>query len=319
MFSHNINVNMVFETDGKRFLLTWPQSGALTKAIIRMHLGEIGKIEYVLIGQEQHSDGGEHFHAVVIYEKRIKRRKNVFTINEFVCNVKRIKNAMADLKRAIKYVEKEDVNPYEEGERPECAKKLDKREKLYFILQNDNKKCIDSGHFNIFEVAKLDMVRQIWNCEWPQFQKRTVKWFWGPTGTGKTRMAWQELMHEYKINQIWCSSGKLEPFFIGYVNQRAVILDDLRPGSIRFELLLRILDGYPVHVNVKGGQSMWMAEKIIITAPCKPSEMYVNRETGETWDNLDQLLRRINEFKEFTKDLFTELWELSETIEESIE
>lgn len=101
------------------------------------------------------------------------------------------------------------------------------------------------------------------------------------------------------MNDIWCSGGKLDPFFVGYTGQRAAILDDMRPGTIRFEFLLRILDGYPVWVNIKGSQVQWLAEIIIITAPTRPNDMYVNRETGQEWDNLDQLLRRIDDIREF--------------------
>ena len=94
----------------------------------------------------------------------------------------------------------------------------------------------------------------------------------------------------------------MDPFFLGYTGQQGVILDDFRPGTIRFEMLLRILDGYPVIVNIKGGQTEWLANTIIITAPTQPSEMYVNRETGQEWDHLDQLIRRIDDIREFDGD-----------------
>lgn len=185
------------------------------------------------------------------------------------------------------------------GAEPECIKKLDKKEKALYVIQHTNKQCVESGYFSFSELRNLDHIRSLWNNDWPPFKKRKVYWFYGTTGSGKTRTAWNILNDAYEMNDIWCSGGKLDPFFVGYTGQRAAILDDMRPGTIRFEFLLRILDGYPVWVNIKGSQVQWLAEIIIITAPTRPNDMYVNRETGQEWDNLDQLLRRIDDIREF--------------------
>lgn len=284
--------------NGTRYLLTWPKSDPLTIRIIKRHLKEIGKIKYACICQEQHQDESDHFHAVVIYETRLSRRTNVFTIDEFVCNIKKIGKTNADLKRAVNYVKK-NGNFKEYGEKPECLKKLDRREKIYYVLEHSNKECLDSGYFNFAEISKFEIIRSMWSNEWPQFKKREVLWFHGGTGTGKTRTAFQYLLEDYPLKEIYISSGRIDPFMNGYTGQKAVILDDLRPGFCKFEYLLRLFDGYPVTVNVKGGYWQWMAEKIIVTAPTEPGQMYVNRETGQEWDNLDQLIRRIDEIKGF--------------------
>ena len=230
---------------------------------------------------------------MVLYDKRIKRRLNCFIIDECQCNVKRLRRK-ADIKKALEYVEKEDKNTLEIGDKPAEYQKLTKREKIFYVLQHDNRECLDSGHFNFSEIAKFELIRNMWYCEWPSFKKRQVTWLAGETGAGKTRTAWASLLMEYDIKDIWTSCGDLTVYFNGYRGQRGVILDDLRPKTIKFETLLRILDGYPCEVNVKFGCCLWRAERIFITAPCTPNEMYINHETGETWDHLDQLLRRID-------------------------
>ena len=290
-----------FRLSGNRYLLTWPKSGALTFQIIKTHIKSIAPYKYLVVSREMHADGEEHFHAVVLFEKKIYKRVNVFTIDEFVCNIQIIGKTNANLKRSINYVKKEGVY-VEYGEMPEALKKLDKKEKVMYVVEHTNKQCAESGYFNFTELRHLDYIRSLYNNAWPNFQKRRVYWFYGGTGTGKTREAWEILTAAYERSDIWCNSGKMDPFFLGYTGQQGVILDDFRPGTIRFEMLLRILDGYPVIVNIKGGQTEWLAKTIIITAPTQPTEMYVNRETGQEWDHLDQLIRRIDDIREFTED-----------------
>lgn len=290
-----------FRLTGSRYLLTWPQSGALTFTIIKRHIKNIGQYKYLVVSKELHQDGNEHFHAAVLFEKKLDKRVNVFTIDEFVCNIQIIGKTNASLKKSIAYVKK-DGNFVEYGDMPEALKKLDKKEKVMYVVEHTNKQCAESGYFNFSELRHLDYIRSLWNNQWPNFQKRRVLWFYGGTGTGKTREAWNLLTNAYERSDIWCNSGKMDPFFLGYTGQQGVILDDFRPGTIRFEMLLRILDGYPVIVNIKGGQTEWLANTIIITAPTQPSEMYVNRETGQEWDHLDQLIRRIDDIREFDGD-----------------
>lgn len=280
-----------FEIDGSKYLLTWPKSGYLTIDLILRMLQDLATVRYAAACKEMHVDETEHHHAVVVFEKRIKKTKNVFDFGHG-CNVKYLRT-IADVKRAIKYVKKDGLFT-EIGTLDERWTKLDKREKAYYALTHNNVECIDSGQFSFSELSRLQMVRNLFLMDWPQFKEREVHWYYGETGAGKTREAWDiALGRGYKIDQIWMSSGKLEPFFNGYTGQKVAILDDFRPGCLRFELLLRICDGYPVTINVKNGYVQWMAELIIITAPVKYNEMYVNRETGEQWDHLDQLARRV--------------------------
>lgn len=284
-----------FFIDGTRFLLTWSQAGVLTKPVIRDVLKGNGAIKYCVICEEKHLDGNKHFHALVIYERRLKRRVNVFTIDRCICNVKNLKT-QADVKRALKYVKKD--GDYDEiGIEPDYCKKLDKGEKVKYILENDERNCALSGYFNFSELARISFIKNMCLEKWPAWKKRNVMWFWGETGSGKTRNAREQLLAMY--DDVWMSSGKLDMFFNGYHGQKAAILDDFRPGVLRFDMLLRILDGYPVTVNVKGSVCEWLAETIIITAPVEPCDMFINRETGQEWDHLDQLLRRIDLIRKF--------------------
>lgn len=285
----------MFEIDGMRFFLTWAQADPLTRQIVMNHLETIAPVGFAVVAQETHNDAekNHHFHAIVIYKSRVKKRKNLFSIDNFICNVKRLPT-ISDIKRAWAYIQKEDNNFLEIGERPDYLDKMTKIEKIHYALKHTDRQCVESGQFSFSELRNIQYIRAMHIEQWPSWKKRDVTWLFGKTGCGKTRHARERLEEKYGSEKIWQSSGDLRSFFNGYKGQPGVLLDDMRPGSISFDFLLRILDGYPVDVPIKGSYIAWKAETIFITAPCQPCEMYVNRQTGECWDHLDQLLRRID-------------------------
>lgn len=93
-----------------------------------------------------------------------------------------------------------------------------------------------------------------------------VAWFYGNTGTGKTHLA----MDGLDPNNIFIVSAPAKGgtlWFDGYCGQSRVVFDDFRPWWCRFDYLLRLLDKWPVRVQVKGGFVNFIPEEIIITTP----------------------------------------------------
>lgn len=117
-----------------------------------------------------------------------------------------------------------------------------------------------------------------------------VYWFYGKTGTGKTRKAIEETEDK---NDIWISGRDLK-FWDGYYGQKTVIIDDFRKDFCTMHELLRILDRYPYRVNTKGSSVMLNATKIYITTPHSPQDTYAGHD-----DRVDQLVRRITEIRHF--------------------
>lgn len=112
---------------------------------------------------------------------------------------------------------------------------------------------------------------------------RSVTVFWGPTGTGKTRRAWElgGLDAYPKIPNT--------KFWDGYQGQKVVIIDEFR-GDVSMSNLLRWFDRYPVLVEIKGGSTILCAEVIYITSNLSPREWY--RDLDEA--TVDALLRRLD-------------------------
>lgn len=119
-------------------------------------------------------------------------------------------------------------------------------------------------------------------------EKPYVRWFWGPTGTGKSKLAYEILGDECYT---CLSTGK---WFEGYDGHEFVLIDDMRKDFLKFHELLRLLDRYAMRVECKGGSRQFRATQIIITSCHAPHTLFDTRE------DVQQLIRRIDEIKEFT-------------------
>jgi len=101
----------------------------------------------------------------------------------------------------------------------------------------------------------------------PLAVEREVHVFWGATGTGKSRRAWDEAG--------WDAYPKdpRSKFWDGYSGQSNVVIDEFR-GDIDVAHLLRWFDRYPVIVEVKGSSVVFKATKIWITSNISPDAWF---------------------------------------------
>lgn len=91
--------------------------------------------------------------------------------------------------------------------------------------------------------------------------------YWGPTGTGKTRKAFEECPQAY-----WKEKGD---WWDGYTGEESVIWDEFA-NDIPITSLLRVLDRYPLRVPIKGGFIQFQAKRIILTSNIPFDEWYPN-------------------------------------------
>lgn len=114
--------------------------------------------------------------------------------------------------------------------------------------------------------------------------KPIVRWYHGPSGTGKTARC----VHEAGENR-WMTAKDLR-WWDGYDGQENVIFDDFRADFCKMHELLRILDRYEYRVEFKGGSTELLAKNIWITSCYPPTYIYKTDNT----DHINQLLRRID-------------------------
>lgn len=131
-------------------------------------------------------------------------------------------------------------------------------------------------------------------------EKRTmsplVEWLWGPTGTGKTEHAFA-MCAKYGQEPWVSGSTRGEFYFNGYKGEKWIILDDFRGGDLPFNTMLRLLDRYPMTVNVKGGIQSMVADHIYITSSKPPEKCFTM-----TKEDMAQLMRRIHCVYQYDED-----------------
>jgi len=119
--------------------------------------------------------------------------------------------------------------------------------------------------------------------------ERTISVYWGRTGVGKSRRAWDEAgLQAYP-------KDPRTKFWDGYRGQEHVVIDEFR-GDIDVAHLLRWFDRYPVIVEIKGSSAVLSAKKIWITSNLGPGSWFPTLDTA-TFDALQRRFTEVIEMK----------------------
>lgn len=122
----------------------------------------------------------------------------------------------------------------------------------------------------------------------PRRTKSKVYWFYGPTGSGKSREAAR------RFPQAYWQAGK--EWFDGYDGTSDVVFDDLRPTSIAFQLFLRMLDWTQMMVEFKGGYINFAPKRICVTTLHDP---FTFTPVGEAAEQLERRIKVCIRFSNF--------------------
>lgn len=150
---------------------------------------------------------------------------------------------------------------------------------------------------NIYEVATefpvqyikynrgIEKLRFITNVS-PAWRDISVTVITGAPGTGKTRRAYESDPDLYAV-----VPGHTGVWWDGYDGQKTILLDDFY-GWMPFHFLLRVLDGYKLQLEVKGGRTWAHWEHVFITSN-KPPEEWYNAERGLDFGALERRFTEI--------------------------
>lgn len=115
--------------------------------------------------------------------------------------------------------------------------------------------------------------------------------FWGATGTGKTYTAWNNNKDAYM------TTGCGLKWWDGYQGEQTVIIDEYS-NDISVTAFIKLLDVYPLRLEIKGSHIYAAWDKIIITTNLQPVELHARAKE----EHRAAMRRRIWEWVEFRHD-----------------
>lgn len=123
------------------------------------------------------------------------------------------------------------------------------------------------------------------------FTQKYVLVLWGETGTGKTRY-----VYENYGNDLYTSFDY--KWFDGYKGQNTVLFDEFMGSDKLCAWFLRLTDGYPISVQVKGGSVPFFPKNIIFTTNLDPNKDWFVEAIPRV---KEAIFRRITEIKYLVK------------------
>lgn len=299
------------DTRSRKWLLTInnPSDKGLSHEAIKVVLGGMESIEYWCMCDEIGKDGTHHTHVF------LKGRNAYF----FSAMKKRFPTAHIDQSKATckqgrDYVRKE--GKWENSEKKEtnlpetfeesgdCPEESPGRrtdlEELYGWIKEGltDREIIDLNPRYLFDVDRISRARQlVLEGQYKDtFRSMHVEYWWGHTGTGKTR----GVMEKYGYSKVFRVTDYDHPFD-SYRQQSIVIFEEFR-SSLKIQDMLNYLDGYPLELPCRYHNKIacYTQVYLISNIPLESQYETVQREHPGTWEAFK---RRIHKNRHFGLEL----------------
>jgi len=306
------------QVQGSAFLLTWSQSPMLNRVMIQMHLETLGNVASLVVGKESHQDGGIHFHAMVIYQDRIRKSPLAFRILNRTADV-RVANARVGTYRQSlvnmwNYVIKSDSEPLIIGDPPSAEPSGSKRKRdeifseAISIAQSTS---VSEAIAHLLTTLPFDTVTRMDQIEralvtirarsvqiqtparpltdFPKAPSIPADWkvlfINGPTGLGKTQWA-RALMPEATVVS---HTDQLRTVDFS----KGVIFDDFGVSHWPASALIHLLDwDEPRGINIKHGHVVIPPHTRKIFTFNSPFHSWVSKDVND--DQLAAMRRRVH-------------------------
>lgn len=126
------------------------------------------------------------------------------------------------------------------------------------------------------------------------FRNLKVYYYWGKTGTGKTRT----VMEKHGYENVYRITNYEHPFD-NYQGQKVILFDEFR-SSLKIGDMLTYLDGYPVILPCRYSNKVALFDTVYFTTNIPIEQQYENIQLSEP-ETYKAFLRRITEMKEITQ------------------
>lgn len=249
----------------------------------------IEKIKYIIVNHELTQENKRHLQGYVYTNNSVRLTGIKKIINLDGAHFEMRKGTHKEAKEYCSKMDSRapDTSPYEYGDEPEQGSRRDIKTVVKAIQNGENLRTAISLSANYQDMQIAEKLIKYY--EKPREWKPFIRWYWGATGSGKSRKAFEES----DPNDRWISM-KSAQWFEGYDGHGDVIFDDMRGDFCKFHELLRLFDRYECRIECKGGSRQFLAKNIWVTSCYPPDKLYQTRE------DIQQLMRRIDMIQEFT-------------------
>lgn len=164
------------------------------------------------------------------------------------------------------------AGPWESGEAVEQGDRTDLKKACDLVNRGLIKYVDDDVYVKYYRgLQQLALRNAAPRNEYPH-----VTVYWGPTGTGKSARALENVGDK----AYWKPPGE---WWDGYICGQNVVIDDFNPREWSITWILRLLDKYPLKVPYKGGFTEFNSPNIVITTHFAPMFWY-----GDRWPEIER-------------------------------
>lgn len=241
--------------------------------------------QYIVYGRERGESGTPHLQGYVYYATL----KSFNQVKEHLGVSAHIEKQRGPTQRAIEYCKK-DGDYYEYGEAPVGPAGQANKWKIVIQLARQGKLQEIEDQYPAIFLRYLAKLQGLHRPERPVIlDVLENEWWFGPTGTGKSRQLWQHYPDHYQKS--------LNKWWDGYAGQETVAIEEWAPKNEVTASFLKIWsDRYPFTAEIKGGTLQKIRPKrIIVLSNYSIDECFSNDQ-----DKLPILRRfRVKQFHSF--------------------
>jgi hypothetical protein len=247
---------------------------------------EGGDVSYLIFGKEVGENGTPHFQGYVSF----KTRRRLSYVKDLFGDRLHAEPAKGSPTQNREYCSK--GGDYQEfGTLPKGrGSRTDLAAALACVKAGGRKRQLLEEHTQAYARAHRVLGEAMLVYATPRNWVPVVRVYWGETGVGKTKRAFEE-----SEETPYMHSGGM--WFDGYDGESNVIFDDFGGSEFKLTYLLKLLDRYPMRVQIKGGFVNWAPRNIWITSNYSPKEWFPNAKD----EHCKALFRRFTQVIRFRR------------------